>query len=190
MEGKVKRGRLSSIDQLPPEADADIQWATQLLLKKERTQADILFELNDRLSVIGVDPISSSAFNRFSTRKANLTRRLEESRAIAKAVSEAIGPEHADDMTVMLVQLLKQASLELMEHGNLNSKAIMELSRSLSSLVSAQSKSGEVRRNDQTEIDKTKDRAAEAATRGIVEAAPSLDPETVLAMIRKVYRGE
>lgn len=184
---KEGRGRLSTIDQLPPEADADIQWAAGQLLARDRTQADILFELNDRLEAIGCEPISRSAFNRFSTRQAALTRKLTETREIAASVSQAIGPDKADDVTVMVVQLIKQATLELLEKGNLGSKAIMELSTGLKSAIAAQKASGADTRDRDADNEAKMNKAAQTAAAGISKAAPSLDQAEVLAMIRKAY---
>lgn len=179
------RGRLSSIDLLPPEADGAILWAVQELLERERTQADILFELNDKLEVLGCEPVSKSAFNRFSTRKAAMHRRLSETREIARAVTESLGPESADDVTVMGVQLIKEAILEILERGQLAPKQVMELSRAMSSAVSAQKHSADNRRAAQDETNKHLEKAAEVAAEGAVEKSPSLDKAQVLASIRE-----
>lgn len=187
MAKREGRGRLSSIDQLPPEADPDIQWAVQQLIARDRTQADILFELNDRLAVIGCGPISSSAFNRYSMRRAALVRRLEETRRISKAVVEEIGHENSDDMTVALVQLIKDAAMELLENGSMNSKSLMELARALSSAMAAQKASAGNRDAEDARQKSLLDKAAETATGEIVKAEPGLDPERVLAMIRRSY---
>ena len=181
------RGQLSSIDLLPPEADPDVLWASQELMARKRTQADILFELNDRLAVIGCDPISKSAFNRYSTRKAALTRRLAETRIIAKTVTEAIGPDGADEVTELAVQLIKQAILEILEGGRANSKQLMELSRALNSALAAQKTSSDVRRNVEAEQNARLEKAAQTAADGIVKVAPQLDGAKVLKMIREAY---
>ena len=76
------RGRLSSIDLLPEEAQDDILWALGELNQRQRTQADILFELNDRLEAKGFEAISKSAFNRNSTKLAARSRRIAERQQI------------------------------------------------------------------------------------------------------------
>lgn len=181
------RGRLSSIEQLPPEADPDIQWAVQQLIARERTQADILFELNDRLAVLGIEPISSSAFNRYSMRRAALTRRLEETRQVSKAVVEAVGHDSADDMTIALVQLIKDASMELLEDGKLNSKSLMELARALSAAMTAQKQSAANLEAENARQRAKLETAAQAAAESIVKARPDLDGAHVLGMIRSAY---
>ena len=175
---KEGRGRLSKIDQLPPEADPHIQWAASELIARDRTQADILFELNDRLEAIGCDPISSSAFQRHSTRLAAITRRLNETREIAAAVSKEIGADRADDVTVMLVQLIKQASIELLERGTLGSKAIKELGQGLQSAVNAQVASAKNREAEALRTKRQIEKAASAAAANM----KGFSPETVDAI--------
>ncbi|RLQ88902.1 DUF3486 family protein [Notoacmeibacter ruber] len=157
------RGRLSSIDLLPPDADGIVQWAVAELQARERTQLDILVEMNGKLEEIGCDPISPSAFNRYSTRLASTTRRLQETRDIASAVTERLGPEKADDITIMLVELIKSAAFSILETGELDSKAFMELSKGLQHALSAQKISADARRVQQQEIEKRVAAAAEAA---------------------------
>lgn len=186
------RGRLSSIDLLPEEAEPDIRWASAELMKRERSQADILFELNDRLEVIGCEPVSRSAFNRYSTRKAALTRRLDEMNRVAEAVAKVVGNDEADRSTIMLIQLIKQAVLEILEKGNIGSKEVLDLSRALSAAQNAQRASAHDRRAHKNEKLKDEQRkqmdvAAQTATEEIVEANPHLDPANVLSMIRGAY---
>ncbi len=57
------RGRLSSLDLLPEEARDDLIWAIGELKKRERPQADIHFEFNDRLEARASRRFAS-AFNR------------------------------------------------------------------------------------------------------------------------------
>jgi len=189
---KEGRGRLSSIDLLPPEADAEIAWAVQELLGRDRSQADILFELNDKLEVIGCERISRSAFNRYSMRKAMATRQLNEVREIGAAVAEALGPEKGDDVTIMLVQLIKQVAMDIIQRGNVNSKSLQEISRALASAQAAQKASAADRREHKQEKREEDEllqmeNAAQVAADGISKAAPSLDPARVLEMIRSAY---
>ena len=71
---------LDSLDLLPPECEDDVVWALARLNERQRTQADILFELNDRLAVKGQGPISKSAFSRRSVRLKRRRDRLAERR--------------------------------------------------------------------------------------------------------------
>lgn len=186
---KAGRGRLSSIDLLPPEADPHVQWAAAELLDRDRSQADILFELNDRLEAIGCEAISSSAFNRYSTRLAATTRELQEMRDLAKAVTERLGPEAADDTTVMLIDLIKSASINVLRQGSLGADDVMKLSKGLQHAVSAQKISADARRLTQAELKKKADKATEAAADGIVAATPGANREEVLKRIREDVYG-
>ena len=81
------RGRLSSIDLLPEEADGVVAWAFQELKNRERMQKDIHEEFNEKLSELSLGPISLSAFNRHSIRLATMARRHAEVRAITSSLT-------------------------------------------------------------------------------------------------------
>ncbi|MEP0407679.1 MAG: phage protein Gp27 family protein [Roseibium sp.] len=183
------RGRLSSIDLLPPEADGAIQWAVEQLAERQRTQGDILFEFNDRLEAIGCERISSSSFNRYSTRRAATLRKLAETREIAAAVAETLGPERGDDVTVMIVQLLKETIHAAIEGGGIGTKGVMELARALQSAVSAQRLSADGRRAPQTETRARLEKATQVAADGIAASSPEIDGEAVLKKIREEVYG-
>lgn len=183
------RGRLSSIEMLPPEADSDIQWAVEQLAERKRTQNDILFELNDRLAVIGCEPISTAAFSRYSVRKASALRRLRETREVSKAIVDVLGDNRGDDVTIAIVQLMKEAIQSHLEGGKLAPKALMEMGRALQSVVSAQRMSGDVRQKHETETRKQLDQATEAAADGIAKVRPGLDRDEVLRQIREEVYG-
>ncbi|MES2755601.1 MAG: phage protein Gp27 family protein, partial [Pseudomonadota bacterium] len=74
------RGRLSSIDLLPDDAEAEIIWALEELRERRQPQVAILAEFNARLADRGVAGVSKSAFSRWSIRKALQFRRLDEVR--------------------------------------------------------------------------------------------------------------
>ncbi len=181
------RGRLSSIDLLPPEADPHIAWAVQQLAERERTETDILFELNDRLEGVGCETISRSAFNRYSIRKASAMRRLAETREVARAVAGALGPDRSDNVTVMIAQLIKEAAFQILERGAPDPKALMELSRALAAAASAEKTSAVSSEKRSRQIERQKSEAAKAATEEIIRQSPELDGARVLAAIRQAY---
>ena len=183
------RGRLSSIDQLPPEADPDIHWASAELAKRDRTQADILFELNDRLAVVGYGPISSSAFNRYSTRKTSAIRGLEEAAKIGAVVSERLGSGASDDITVLIVQMIKQQIVEIIEKGSASSKSLLELGRALNAVISAQKLSADITRKVKQEVRQKLDVATEAAAEGLVGLSGEADKKAMLKQIREELYG-
>ena len=164
------RGRLSSIDLLPEEAEADIVWALEQLRERTMPQTAILDEFNARLADRGVGKVSKSSFSRWSIRKALQFRRLDEVRAITGDIVSGLGTDGADEVTVAVAEMVKVAAFELLEGGGLDPKGVMELSRALGSVVSAQKTSTEHRRKLEervaaqvdTALDKMGDAAREA----------------------------
>ncbi|MDF1778750.1 MAG: DUF3486 family protein [Rhizobiaceae bacterium] len=143
--GRNYRGRLSSLDLLPDEAQDDLVWAIGELNKRERSQADILFELNDRLEVKGIEPISRSAFNRKSMRLARRASQLEERRHVYAGLAERLTPEEVGKADLVLGEFLKTLIDELLDGDGLASKNAMELARAYKDTVMAQRHSADLR---------------------------------------------
>lgn len=136
------RGRLSSIDKLPAEADPIVAWAFQELKDRDRTQVEIHEEFNQRLAAVGAGPISMSAFNRHSINIAAIARRHEETRRITSALVERLKPGEVDDLTIITGEAIKTLVFELMNNGeDVDPKGAMELARALQATVNAQNKS-------------------------------------------------
>lgn len=178
------RGRLSTIDLLPPEATPDIQWAVDELLDGKRTQVDILAEFNERLGKLGIEPVSVGAFSRHSMRIAAQTRRMKEAEQITFAIASRFGPENADKMTTGLVAILKNALFEVGETGRQDPENLLFLARSLQALVGAQKTSGDVRRLAQKEMD-AKLKSTAKAVEAIVKDK-GMTRETVEAINRTI----
>lgn len=145
------RGRLSSLDLLPAEARDDLFWAIGQLNTRERTQSDILFELNDRLEAKGIDTISSSAFNRKATRLAKRNIQLEERKFIYAGIAEKLTPEEIGKSDIVLGEFLKTLIDEILDQDGLDSKNAMELARAYKETVVAQRHSAEHRRKAEEE---------------------------------------
>ena len=87
MTGRARqgRGRLSSIDLLPDVAEEAIVWALEQLRERKLPQNVIHAEFNEMLLDLNaqhdldppIEPISKSAFNRYSVRKAMIFRKLD-----------------------------------------------------------------------------------------------------------------
>lgn len=177
------RGRLSSIDLLPDEAEADIVWALEQMRERTMPANAILDEFNGRLADRGIAKVSKSAFSRWSVRKAIQFRRLDEVRAITSDVVSGLGTDGADQVTVAISEMLKVAIYESLE-GELDPKAIMELSRALNSAVAAQKSSAEGRRKLELEVAATVEKAADRAGAAATEAG--LSAETASDLRKKV----
>lgn len=142
------RGRLSSIDLLPEEAEADVAWAMQELRERKRTQVEIHAEFNERLAEHGIEPVSLSAFNRHALRVAALARRLEATKEITATLSERLGAAETDETTIVLAEMIKSVIFEVLgEAGEagLSPKAAMEAARALQAVVAAQKTSAKRR---------------------------------------------
>lgn len=169
------RGRLSGIDILPEVCSEAIAWANQELAGRERTQADIFHEFCEKLDYIRrtekleFDTPSPSAFNRYSMRQAAMMRRLEQTREIAKTLSERFDAGTSDDLTLMAAEAIKVLVFELLESGGeagMTPKSAMELANALRAATAAQSVSSDRRRKVEAEYDA----GAEAAIEKVAKA--------------------
>ncbi len=147
------RGRLSSIDLLPEEAEPDVVWAAEELRQGKRLQIDILAEFNARLADRGIGPISPSAFGRYSARKAVQFREMDEIRRISAELSSSLGTGGADELTLAVSAMVKKAAYKMLEGGNLDPKSVMELARAVQSAASASKMSAEHRRRLEEEYE-------------------------------------
>lgn len=134
------RGRLSSIDQLPEEADEDVHWATTELNARKLTQDEIRHELNDRLARKGLDEISRSAFNRRAVKMAALSKRVGEARALFEGLAPQFTAERMDQSTVVIGEFIKLLIFELAqsEGGAIGAKGAMELAKGQLAVIQAQ----------------------------------------------------
>jgi len=162
------RGRLSSIDMLPDEAEPDILWALEELRNRTRPQIAILAEFNARLADRGIGGVSKSAFSRWSMRKTIQFRKLDEVRHITSEIVADLGTDGADQVTVAVAEMIKVAIYENLEKGSVDSKSVMEMARALTSVVSAQKASNELRRKLEeraaAQIEQAADKAEKVAT--------------------------
>lgn len=182
MGRRTGRGRLSSIELLPPEAQPIVDWALQELRARKHLQIDILDAFNVKLKRLSKDtgqeiaPISLSAFNRYSLRLARTGRRLEETREIANALTERLQPGDTDDLTILVSEAIKTLVFELLEdeEADISTKGTMELARALQAAVSAQNISSDRRQKVEKEF---ADKAAKAIDK--VAKAKGLSADTV-----------
>lgn len=174
-----KRGRLNSLDLLPDEAQDDLVWAIGELNKRQRTQADILFEFNDRLAVKGLGPISRPAFNRASVRLASRASKMEERRRIYASIADTLTPSDVAMNDLVLGEFIKTLIDDLVDSEDLTPKNAMELARAYHAAVSAQRVSVERRKAMEAEFAK---RTEEVIERVAVEGG--LSAERVAQMRR------
>jgi hypothetical protein len=169
------RGRLSSIDQLPDEAEQDVIWALEQLRERKLPQNAILMEFNERLADKGIPPISKSAWSRYAVRKAIQFRKLDEVQRMSGELVNSLGTDGPDQVTVAVAEMLKTAMFQLLEGGEVSTKGIMELSRALQSAVSAQKGSDEYRRQLEARVSAQMAKAAEEVTEKVRKAGVSAE---------------
>lgn len=117
-----KRGRPSSIDMLPEEADEDVRWAIDELNANKRTAEDIRLEFNERLLSIGCGPISRSAFNRYSVFLAKHGRAMQQVRNVAAIIAERLDEEPEGDVGRLLSETIKTLIYDVVMNEALNQK--------------------------------------------------------------------
>ncbi|MFQ0815791.1 DUF3486 family protein [Brucella sp. 10RB9214] len=186
-EDRRGRSRLDSLELLPEDAQDDVVWAISQLNERRRSQADILFELNDRLEVKGIGPISKSAFNRKAMRLSRRASQLEERRYIYAGIAEKLTPEEISKSDIVLGEFLKTLIDELLDGDGLNSKNAMELARAYKETVVAQRHSAEHRRKAEQEASAKLAKAVGDATDAVEKAGRKVDGEEILRMIREAY---
>ncbi|MFD1792089.1 phage protein Gp27 family protein [Ochrobactrum teleogrylli] len=186
-EDRRGRSRLDSLELLPEEAQDDVVWAIGQLNERRRSQADILFELNDRLEVRGIGPISRSAFNRKAMRLSRRASQLEERRYIYAGIAEKLTPEEISKSDIVLGEFLKTLIDELLDGDGLNSKNAMELARAYKETVVAQRHSAEHRRKAEEEAKAKLAKAVGDATDAVEKAGRKVDGQEILRMIREAY---
>jgi len=157
------RGRLSSFDLMPPEADAIIAWAAQELSARERTQTDIYAEFTLRCEALMAehrgelefDIPAFSSFNRYSMRLARLTRRLDQTRAIVAQLADKFDPADADNLTIMAAETVKSLVLTMLaeaDEDGIDAKSVMQLAAAFKQAVQAQSISTDRRRKAEADF--------------------------------------
>lgn len=182
---RLSRGRLSSVDLLPEEAADDVVWAVAQLNKRERSQADILFELNDRLAVKGIDPISRSAFNRKSMRLSKRAMKLDERRHLYAGLAEQLTPDVIGQDDKVLGEFLKTYIDEALDDDGLGSKNLMELARAYKDTIAAQSLSSDLHSKSEKKAEEKLNKAVDAVTEVMVKES-GLSAERAAEIRRQV----
>lgn len=146
------RGRLSSLEMLPEEADEALAWVNAELAEMKIPQTQILAEFNDRLAGIGVSPVSKGAFSRYSVRKAKANRAYAERMRMDADLYDRLGADGAERATVTLSERLKVAIAEVVEKGNLSPKELNALANASRATVTAQRHALELRQKLEAEL--------------------------------------
>jgi len=182
-----ERRVLSSLDQLSDECQDDVVWALGELNGRQRTQADILFELNDRLAVKGQGPISKSAFSRRSVRLKRRADRLAERDYLYAGIAPKITPEKMGSQDVVLGELLKALIDELIDDAR-GAKDVKELATAFQKVVAAQQTSANLKARALAAAEQKLEEAVTTVADEVRQAGHAVDGAQVLELIRKAYR--
>lgn len=157
------RGRLSSFDLMPSEADGIIAWAAQELSDRDKTQTDIYSEFVSKCEALMKEHRGElefaipafSSFNRYSMRLARLTRRLDQTRAIVATLADKFDPADADNLTIMAAETVKSLVLTMLaeaDEDGIDAKSVMQLAAAFKQAVQAQSISTDRRRRAEADF--------------------------------------
>jgi len=148
-----------------------------------------LHELNERLDVKGIDPISRSAFNRRAMRLARRTAQLEERRHVYAGIAERLTPEEVSKSDIVLGEFLKVLIDELLEDDQLTSKNIMELARAYKETVLAQRNSSAERRKAEEDAKKKINNALSKVEQSLPMQSETPNGKEILRKIREDIYG-
>jgi hypothetical protein len=142
------RGRLSSLELLPPEANPIVAWAALELADREKTQTEIYAEFVTRCQQLMAEHRGElefripafSSFNRYSMRQARMSRRLDQTRDIVKVLSQKHDPQTADEVTIIAAEMIKAAVLYATGDGEdvMDGKELKALAEALRAAQAAQ----------------------------------------------------
>ena len=122
---RMGRGRLSSFDLLPTEAEGIVAWAASELAGREKTQTDIYAEfvgkcealMAEHRGQLEFDIPAFSSFNRYSIRQARLSKRLSETREIVAVLAQKHDAKASDDLTIIAGEMIKSVVLHMLGDG-------------------------------------------------------------------------
>ena len=180
----ITRGRLSSFDTMPPEAEPILAWAAQEMAARTRTQTDIYAEfvlqcerlMSDSRGELEFKVPAFASFHRHGVRLARLTRRLDQTRQIVAQIAESFDAKESDDLTIMLGETIKSLTLHLLAEGdeNMDPKDVMQLATAFKQATQAMGVSTDRRRRLEAEFAAKVDRAV-----GEVAKVAGMTAETV-----------
>ena len=108
------RGRLSTIDQLPE----DIRLTVNAELRnRDKTQTQILEDINPDLQERGQKPIYKSAFNRYAMAIEEKGSMMREAREAADALVDGLGEQKGTDLGRAVTEMVKTLSFDLVLNG-------------------------------------------------------------------------
>ncbi|MEL6478122.1 MAG: phage protein Gp27 family protein [Pseudomonadota bacterium] len=128
MARRLGRGRLSSIEELPEEADEAVNWALDALRDRSQPQTQILARFNEMLAELDLDPpvqpISRSAFGRFTIRFSAQAARLKEAQEMAAAMAARWDDMPEGDVGLMVGETIMALVNDVLLDGMLTGETL------------------------------------------------------------------
>lgn len=152
------RGRLSSIEMLPDEAQEAVNWAATAIEERKLALKDILAEFNRKLVEVGLEPVSKSAFSRYAVRQAILYRDMAEGRAMVGELADKLGLKGDKPIDVAFSEMLKISALALVRPGQVTEDSLLALARTVKVINEAEAIAAENERRKERDA---KDKAEE-----------------------------
>lgn len=182
---KPRRGRLSSIDLLPEEAESDIAWAFEEIKARKMPQLQILGELNKRLADRGLRGISKSAFNRKVLWLVGHGEAILRAREIAGVLAEKLDQAPEGDVGLLLNELVKSIVFDILSNAQLTDSVSMNMAVNAATALDKLENARRISVGTRDKIAKTfAERAAAAVEQA--GAAKGLTPETVETLKAKI----
>lgn len=107
---KGKRGRRSKVQMLPDKIKEQLD---EMLRDGKLTQKDILGFINGKLADEGIDKLSRSGFNRYSTRMESAGSRIREAREVAEAWTAKLGSKPTGEVSSMMIEMIRTLAFDL-----------------------------------------------------------------------------
>jgi hypothetical protein len=172
------RGRLSSIDLLPKQADHIISWAAQALSARDLTQTEIYADfvgqceelMAEHRGELEFEIPSFSSFNRYSMRQAKLTRRIDQTREIVASVSDKFDAKSSDDLAMITGETIKALVFQIVAGADeeaVEAKDVMQLASAYRQTIQGLNLSSDRRRKEEAEFASKVGGAVDAAAKSV-----------------------
>lgn len=172
------RGRLTSIDRIPAEADHIICWAAQALSARDETQTEIYAEFVSKCEALMAesrgelefDIPSMSSFNRYSIKQAKLMRHIDQTQGIVKAISDKFTAKGSDDLSKILGETIKSLVFSMVANAddeNVLPLDVMRLASAFRQVQQGQNMSADRRRKSDDEFNDKVGTAVDTAAKAV-----------------------
>ena len=172
------RGRLTAIDKMPAEADFIIAQAAQALAARDETQKDIYEQfvrdceelMKESRGELEFDIPASSSFHRYSMKQAKLTRRLDETRNLTKAIADKFDVKGSDDLSMILGETIKSLVFTIVANADEDkvvAKDVMQLASAFRQVQQALNLSADGRRKSDDEFADKVGEAVDTAAKAV-----------------------